>query len=293
MEETELKTEEINEKTGLRLLQNDFSRIINTLNAITKVVPDRADSLDKIEAALNKLPSGETLGRLVDELREKINNFINEARRERVLSFKRFEADFVRTAREQKHIREMDQGWRVGVLEIQVKREQSQIRFLYNKEVIMGWQPVANREDIDKAEDKALAMLKGSELPADMLMEIFWDAYEQAKESRKKAGKDYNQLVPILDFYREVRLALFRYQLKGKKPDKKLSHAEFPRWAFLYNLDHYRLYVSDIPEEKRLGFQTGSQKDVSSGMGVEINGLDAREDYKKICYVIPARGAGA
>ncbi|MFA5385204.1 MAG: hypothetical protein WC364_11175 [Eubacteriales bacterium] len=293
MEKTELKTDEINEKTGLRLLQNDFSKIINMLNAITKVVPGRIDSLDKVEAALSKLPAGETLGKSIDESREKINNFINVARRERALSFKRFEADFIRTVREQKHIREMDQGWRVGALEIQVKREQSQIRFLYNKEVIMGWQPVGNREDVDKAEERALAMLKESELPADVLMEIFWDAYEHAKESRRKAGEDYTQLVPILDFYREVRLALFRYQLKGKKLDKKLSHADFPRWAFLYNLDHYRLRISDIPEEKRLGFQTGSQKDVSSGMGVVINGLDAREDYKVICYVIPVGGAGA
>lgn len=292
MEKTELKTDEINEKTCLRSLQNDFSKIINMFNAILRVTPGRVDSLDKIDAALKKLPEGDTLGKLIDELREKINNFINEARRERALSFKRFEADFVRTAREQKYIREMDQGWRVGALEIQVKRERSQIRLLYNEEVIIRWQPVGNRQDIDKAEERAMAMLNGAKLPANMLVEVFWNAYEQAEESRKKAGKAYGQLVPILDFYQEVRLALIRYQLKGKKPDKKLSYAEFPRWAFLYNLDHYRLLVSNVPEEKRLGFQTGSQGDVSSGMGVVINGLDAREDYKVVCYVIPARGAG-
>ncbi|MEW5817138.1 MAG: hypothetical protein AB1798_17300, partial [Spirochaetota bacterium] len=293
MEKTELKTDEINEKTGLRSLRNDFSKIINMLNAITKVTPGRVDSLDKIEAALKNLPAGDTLGKLIDELRERTHTFLNEARRARALSFKRFEADFIIAAKEQKkYIREMDQGWRVGALEIQVKRELSQIRLLYNKETVIGWQPVGNREDIDKAEERALAMLKGAELPANMLVEIFWDAYEQVKESRKKAGEAYGQLVPILDFYREVRLALIRYQLKGKKPDKKLSYAEFPRWAFLYNLDRYRLLVSAIPEEKRLGFQTGSQGDVSSGMGVVINGLDAREDYKVICYVIPARGAG-
>jgi hypothetical protein len=93
-------------------------------------------------------------------------------------------------------------------------------------------------------------------------------------------------LVPLVDFYRQLRLTLVRRDL-GQRPDKKLSYVEFPQWAFLYNLDRYRSLSSNIPRETRLVVQTGSQQETQR-FGMITDGLDARQDYKVVCYVLHA-----
>ena len=63
---------------------------------------------------------------------------------------------------------------------------------------------------------------------------------------------------------------------------KKLSIGS---WAFLFNLDRYRAQ-NDMPAERKLALQTGSQTEQQRGMGLVTNGLSAAEDYKVYCYVI-------
>jgi len=90
----------------------------------------------------------------------------------------------------------------------------------------------------------------------------------------------------MLDFYKEVRIALIRNCLVKKPTSKIDKYLDFPLWAFLYNLDIYRSL--EIPIEQKLGFQTGSQ--VESSKGLVINGLNPQDDYKVMCYVIPPCG---
>ena len=164
-------------------------------------------------------------------------------------------------------------------------REQSRVRFLYNREVLLPWQSVFCKEDIEKSELKALDMLGKSLLPEPMLVKTFWEAYHNLKVLPNRSGASNSDLVPIDAFYRELRAQLVRSQLETKKPDSKLNYIEMPRWAFLYNLDCYRT-IKFPDKTPRLGFQAGSQMEVSKGMGFVLNGLDALEDYKTFCYVI-------
>jgi len=85
-----------------------------------------------------------------------------------------------------------------------------------------------------------------------------------------------------------VRVALVRRELAREQPDKKLRWGELPRWAFLYNLDRYRALGAAAPDAGRLGLQTGSQQE-SRTIGVVVNGLDAHQDYKTMCFIVPVR----
>lgn len=278
------------EKDELLSLQAKFRKLISMFEAFTKVKPNDNDVLDKIEKALKMFPEEDTIGKTINELRKETQTFLDQARRERVRKFKRIEAEFIKNAQnEGKPVTELDNGWRVGMLEIKVKRDQFRVCFLYNHEILIPWSPVGSREDFEKLAKKASELLEKAALPEQILPEVFWNGYSEARLSCTEGKELSSHAVPILDFYRGIRIALFRYELKGQKPDKKARYAEFPRWAFLYNLDRYRAIAPSIPPEKRLGFQSGSQREVSQGKGVVINGLDAREDYKVVCYVVPAR----
>ena len=128
--------------------------------------------------------------------------------------------------------------------------------------------------------------------PDDLLARVFWDAYEQERARRRPGRGARPEAVPLLDFYRGLRVALVRHELEEQQPDKKLRYAELPRWTFLYNLDRYRALGAAVPEARRLGYQTGSQQE-SRTIGVVVNGLDAQQDYKTMCYIVPVQAARA
>ncbi len=150
----------------------------------------------------------------------------------------------------------------------------------------MDWTAIGRREDLDKLETEALGKLNAAAYPNEMLTAVFWDAYAQERQRRTTEGKARAEQVPILDFYREVRATLVRHELAGQKPDKRLQHVDLPCWRFLYNLDRYRALGPRVPESRKLGLQTGSQQEVARGLGLSVNGLDARQDYKTMCYVV-------
>jgi hypothetical protein len=99
------------------------------------------------------------------------------------------------------------------------------------------------------------------------------------------SGKHENEpnahVVPVLKFYLEVRVALLRKALLAKQPDKEL-----PLWVFLYNLDRYCAASTQVPKNKKIGLQSGSQHEVSNKKAIIVNGLDAYQDYKTICHII-------
>jgi hypothetical protein len=158
-------------------------------------------------------------------------------------------------------------------------------RVLYNHEEIVGWTPIGGVTDLEKLETAAVRVLNSAELDPQMLVSTLWAAYESERERRTRDGKTRPELVPLPDFYRELRASMVRYELAGQKPDRRLRFTDLPRWKFLYNLDRYRAQGPSISTGQRLGFQTGSQQDVQRGLGFSINGLDATQDYKTVCYV--------
>ena len=273
----------------LPLLQAEFRRLAGPLTALAKVRPGDPKALERLDAALRRLPAGELLGQELDQLRERATRFLDEARRARVAAFRPLEAEYVRAAREQgKQLRERANGWRIDMLALELQREQARARFLYNREVLVSWSPVGSAEDLARLEERARAMLEKAAYPDDMLREVFWNAYERERARRQQGRKGRPETVPILDFYRAVRVALVDYELADDKPDKKLRYGELPRWAFLYNLDRYRSLAAGAPEAQRLGLQTGSQQE-SRTIGVVVNGLDAQQDYKTMCYIVPVK----
>ncbi|MEA2511520.1 MAG: hypothetical protein QOJ59_1007 [Thermomicrobiales bacterium] len=271
-----------------------FNQLLLPLAAVAKINVNSPEALDEIDRALEKLPDGETFGRALDEVRTSLRQAVEQTRTERSQAFSRIEADYIREAREKgQSTREVQHGWRVGKLEMQHRRAQSQVRFLYNHEVLVDWKPIRDLDDLQKREQAAEKLLAGAELPSEMLVEVFWDAYAHVRERRSRTGAARPEMVPILDFYREFRLALVRHELTGQKPDRKLKYAEFPLWTFLYNLDRYRALGAAVPAERRLALATGSQQDVAAKRALSVNGLDANDDYKIMCYVQAQPGTGA
>lgn len=277
---------EFDEKAELKTLQREAVRLAAAFTNISKIKTNDTEMLDRLHRAVGALPAGESYGSAIEEFRIKITEYIKKTQQSRRESFGRIEAEFIRTAREKgKPIREQASGWRIGPLEIEVQKENSRVRFLYNREVVLPWKSVNSKEDIDKLEASALSMLEKAKLPEDLMSYAFWNAYQYVKEQRQKSKVSNAELVPIGEFYRELRAQLVRAQLQGKRPGSKLAYTEMPTWAFLYNLDRYRA-VREMMTNQRLGFQTGSQVEVARGMGMTVNGIDSRQDYKTICYVM-------
>lgn len=283
------QTDHFDEPGALKALARDAQALSKPLEAIAKLKPGDAEALDRLQKALASLPTGEQLGHALNELRVRAETTLRDARAARAESFRRHEADFVREQRAAgTPVRESgSDSWRVGPLELELQREASKARLLYNRDPVTAWKPIGSREDLNGLVAAAHKNLEGAALPADALPELLWDAYEHLRRSaaRQDAGA---VRVPLNEFFREVRVALTRHELRSGKPDRKLTRTELPRWAFLYNLDRYRRMLPELPAERRLGFETGSQHDHQKGMAMVMNGLDANADYKSYCYVYAA-----
>jgi hypothetical protein len=275
------------ERPSLKDAVSQLQALAKRLNDVAGVNLRTSDALDELENALQKVPPGAAFGEALDEARAALNAVIAAQRAERAQAFGRLEAEFVRGAGDRGgSVREQNEGWRIGKLEFQFRRAQAMARALYNHEEIVSWKPIGELTDLEKLENAATKRLTAAELPVTMLITVFWSAYETERDRRTRDRKTRPELVPLVDFYRELRSALVRFELAGQKPDRRLQFTELPRWMFLYNLDRYRAEGSALPPERRLGFQTGSQQDVQRGLGFSINGLNASQDYKTVCYVM-------
>jgi len=272
-------------------LQKEFRRLSKTFDALAAPQFSQPEFLEELEKALKKLPTPVALSSAVTELKERVSHLLKSERAARTERFSRIEAEFIRSLRGQNMaLREYDSSWRIGPLEMEIQRAQARVRFSYNQQPMTGWTPVKEAQDLEKLQKRALASLDRYAIDPKELVGLCFAAHAHLTRRRSDLSLvDESGLVPILDFLREFRIQLVRSEMAGAKPDKKLQSAEFPLWALLYNLDRYRDLGSGVPKEKRIGFQTGSQREQATGRGVLLNGLRPDLDHQAYCFVIRAR----
>lgn len=280
------QTDLFDEPGTLKTLQRDAQAIAKQFEGLAKLKPGDADALEHLEKALKSLPTGEQIARAVDELRNRGNAALSTARTTRAEGFGRIEAEFIRRQRETGvTVREAgNTSWRVGPFELELQRENSRARLLYNRDPMTSWKAIGSQQDLEKLIAEATKSLESAALPESELPDVLWDAYEHLRRANARADGGAVR-VPLLEFFREIRVVLARHELRSGKPDRKLTRVELPRWAFLYNLDRYRRLLPNLPAERRLSFETGSQHDHQKGLAMVVNGLDANADYKPYCYV--------
>lgn len=278
-----------NEKAQLNEIIKILKNAFKTFNSIEKIKPNDPEALEKLENFIKKIPSVDILSHAIEENINIANKTIEEVKSNRMQSFKRVEAEYIRGLKEQGKIyKERSNGWRVGCLEIITKPELSKISILYNNETLIQSTTVISMEELTSLEEQAMLKLKGELIAENELIDSFWEAYQQCMCNNKSAN---SRLVPIKEFYKEVRVSLIRGFLECKNPTAVIDkYTNFPLWAFLFNLDTYRSLGRNIPDNKKLGLQTGSMQETSKGKGFIVNGLNTNEDYKVMCYVISVSG---
>jgi hypothetical protein len=276
----------MSDQDDIKAIQKAIRDITSPLLQVAKVkAVVRGRTLDDLEAALQRLPPTATVAGAVDEIRQRLATLVGRMKQARASAFGQIENTFIKQARQAKRsVKELNEAWRVGPLEIQMRRERGQVRIQYNREEVLGWMPVENPEELEDQFKKAESKLAGLELPSEVRAEVFWKAYEFLRRENEAKGATSPGRIPILDFYRRVRVELVGHELQGRAPDRKLTYTEMPRWAFVYNLDRYRDQGAD--GDHRVALETGSSDQQSKGLGLTTNGLEATNDYKTFCYVV-------
>lgn len=266
----------------IKQLIKNLHNISRYFNGFEKLDLKKAGGLVDFEKLVRALPNGEIIGKSLDEWKTLATSAIEKNKNARKDEFGKYITEFIRAQREAKtSVREFHNAWRVGPVEMQLRAEQSCAQFTYNNEILVKWFPVSSGESLSKQYTEVKKQLEDAILPIERLAEIFWAAHEYLTWKRAQKNEINPHVVPALDFYKEVRVALLRAAIDSKQPVKEL-----PLWAFLYNLDRYLGSTGQIPQNRRIGTQAGSQHEVSSKKGIVINGLDALQDYKTICHII-------
>jgi hypothetical protein len=266
----------------LKALQKDTKLILKDWLELLKLKPTSSDSLGESERILARPEDSSSVSDALHKLRLRSLEAVRETQQRLREGFKGLEAEFIRSQREKSmSLRETASGWRIGKIELDIRREQGQARALYNHEVVIGWKFIAAASDLESLLTSALTALDRHLIPARDLFTTVWAAYQDASERTK--AKD--GLLPIDAFIRALRLELLRQELSSGKLDKKLRRADFPLAGLLHNLDSFRQSQAAEHPPRQLLFQTGSQREQQKGLGAVLNGLDAREDYKVYCYI--------
>lgn len=283
------------QKTRLKEIIGEAKRLQKALQPIELIAglkESAADALEQLQAAAKKVPAVETTAPAISELKNNATKFVAEVDRAVVEQFKRAEAQFINEARSDGRTpRQVGDGWRVGPLEFVIKRPQAQVTARYNGELLLPARTITSAEDLQALETDALALLDKSAMPEEELERVFWRAYRSAITELAEGNHEAKR-VPIKDFYVWVRLHHVGEELRSGKPDREVKRTTMPRWAFLYNLDRYRK-LDGVDSTRRLWLDAGSSAEIGRGVGMVTNGLDARDEYKMICYVAhtPERAA--
>jgi len=265
----------------LKELQKELNKIYKPISNFLGQKPADSEALILAERALKQLPEG------LSYLSEKYLPAIQSQLKYTQHQYKKLETAYLRIVRERGDaLRESGEGWRVSILMLETKPSHGMARFCYNREVLVPWQAVTSVEHLLAMEEQALGMLQKANLREDKLFHMLWLAYKKAVVDQ------HNQLEGQKVYIHELMLEFNSLLLRDKELLKPLAsfikNSEVPRWIFLYNLDRYRLVnAASIPAGERIGLQTGSQQEVSSGHGITVNGLVPEEDYKTMCHVIP------
>lgn len=271
----------VKQSSDLESVVKELKEILKVFTKITEIKPNDKDILEKLEKFVVSVSNLNSIFEPLNDTINKAKDIIAKEKEKMSYNFKLIEADLIMELKEKGvPLRECSDGWRIKSIQLKTKPQVSAVSICYNNQTIIEWTKINSKEDIKSLIEEAKKLLLQSLIPKEELIDVFWDAYKYA---RFKSGKD---VVSIFDFYIEVRLIQIRKYLEKSKPDDKITkHTEFPKWAFLYNLDVYRSLWNEIPKEKRLALQTGSMREIMQGKGMYVNGLNPEDDYKIICYV--------
>ncbi|MEZ0537224.1 hypothetical protein ACAG39_08225 [Caldicellulosiruptoraceae bacterium PP1] len=254
---------------------------LKIFNKITEIKPNDKDVLEKLEKFVSNTSNLNSVFETLNDIITRAKDVIAKEKETMADNFKLIESELIMELKEKGvHLRECSDGWRIKSIHLKTKPQYSAVSISYNNQTIIDWTRVSSKEDIKSLIEEAEKLLIQYLMPKNDLVDIFWDAYQYA---RFKNGKD---IMSILDFYTEVRLIQLRRYLEKNKPDAKITkYIEFPKWAFLYNLDIYRSIWNEVPKNKRIALQTGSMQETMQGKGMYVNGLNPDDDYKIMCYV--------
>jgi hypothetical protein len=278
-----------NEIATIKKVQADVGALLKPFQALMKIKAGKGGDVEQLQMALEQLPPKETIEAVVDDVRQRGADVVRAVGAARGTEFRKIEAAYINKERDAgEAIRELNSGWRLGALELEVDRERSRARLLFSKEVVVPWSAIGSIDDLQSLVVEGRKKLKSAEMTDASLIRTFWDAYVYLRATKKgAAGKPPR--VSLRDFYREVRVAWIRDELLDqKRPAKKIARTDLPSWAFLYNLSRYYQLREAVPASQRLALETGSQQDYAKGLGMIITPLDSTQDQKTYCYVFDA-----
>jgi len=261
-----------------------YRKLLRPLIDIHKLRHTDPTAISKFAKSLVNLPSATDLAKALEEMRESGQALIRQEQTKRTESFRKILTSYVNEMKKKISIKEISGGWRVGKLELHVKQERSEVRIAYLREWLTPRQEILTLPQLQKTYDNGVSRLEEYAIPESVLPDLFWEAYNEVR-AKKASHQSALKRVLLRDYYEELRITLFRFQLRKSSPDKDLKFASFPKFAFLYNMDRYIALGSRVPNGKRISLETGSQQDVKNRKGMLFNGLDARQEYKTFCFV--------
>jgi hypothetical protein len=280
------------ELPSLKDAQKELQRELQKLfKSVCTLIDYKAGDPDFPAAAvkvLTELPKGEVLGESLELLKNKFSPQFESFVQANIQVYKRYETAYLRGLKERGGtFRETSNGWRIGPLMLETKPALAQARFLYNRQTLTDWTDIRDENKLVELEQQASELLKLVELEGDELTEWVWICFKKAIIERYESIEGQRCL--IQDVYLEFEARMKRDTAWRKKLGT-MTKERYPMWAFLYNLDRYRTLGTKVPASRRLMLQTGSQQEVSQGLGVTVGGLVTEDDYKTMCYLIRLGG---
>lgn len=280
-------TVNFDEKKEIEDVIKKFKKISDTITNITKLKAADAETLEALDKIIKNISDVTPISANLNETIIAASKMISQAKKIRIEKVKRYEAELINSLKnDDVPLREVNKGWRIGKLTLQISPEISKARIMYNEQEVVSWEPIASKESLLNLLEKGNKKLESLLIPSEELPEIVWEAYQRCS----KLHGERNGAIPVKEYLIEFRLTLIK-MLLCKNPGAKISkYLEFPVWAFLYNLDVYRSIGKSIPDGKRIGFQTGSQAETSANKGLAFGGLNPKEDLRIYCYIISLGG---
>ena len=269
-------------KRDAKAVMSDLKKVLAPFEGLTRIKLGTADSLDELEKALAKARTGQTMVQSIDELLSELRQVTADAAQARAQESGKAIAAFVREVKDSGiGVRESAGGFRVGELELMVRK--NQFRFQYNQQPLRTkWESPRQSSDILRIWNEAKTLIKKFRIEEALLAEMFAATYEQFRSSISVSS--YSRRVMIQDFYKEFRITQARHDI-NRKADRALTFPEFPLWAFLYNLDLYIAHAGSTASELRLALETGSQAETNKS-GYVTNGLNPQQDYRMHVFLV-------
>ena len=268
----------------LRLFHKRVKDNLKPISQIAEMEPS-LDKLSDLREVIDKTISAQLVSSDISELLSKLRSDVSKIMDQSASAFGQIEAGFINYVKQQDLTwKELDTGWRVGSLELRFRRPSSAVAIFYNHEIVLDWTYVSSVEQLRKLYEDALTKVDSFVMDKKVRDQVFTEAFDFLVWKRQASKTANPAMVPIKDFFREVSVAKYRAAMSAKKKDEPLNMV-----AFLRNLDEYIRDISAAEGVRRLAFQSGSQAEQSKGIGVTIGGLNAKSDYRTVCFVVVQR----